>query len=209
MGTVQDWAGPQRDFWVKVEAGQIGLPEFTTFLNMTSEQRRKDLAPYMADPRFKLADAFDLIVPDGYDHDTCLTTFVAAHGSEFVYRNPNITDDNFRQATTKLVPGRELRVKIFQITETVTSEDCLTFLRSQKAVLVGAQGASLVYELAKGRLPKGRWSVSFDEKVALPVIDGSRRVPGVDRYSDGDFGLSLGFFEYDWGDGGCILVFCD
>jgi hypothetical protein len=164
----------------------------------------------MADPRFKLANAFDLVVPVGYDQATRLTNFKAVHGREFGYYNSDITDANFGRATTRLMPGQKFRVKIFQITETVTSEDCLAFLRSQKAVLVGAQGASLVYELAKSKLPMGRWSVSFDEKDALWTdFNGCRRVPYVDRISGDYFRLDLGCFERDWGGDDCLLCFCD
>lgn len=202
-------AGLHMDCNDKLRNGQLGLPEYEAFLNMTPEQRRQALASYMSDPRFKLANAFDLTVPDGYVHDTRLTTFKTAHGGEFSYLNPGITDENFKQATVKLAPGRKFKIKVFHITETVTSDDCLIFLRSQKAVLVGAQGASLVYELAKSKLPVNRWSISFDEKDALWYSGGSRRVPGVDRRSDDDFKFDLGYFEDDWGSGSCLLCFCD
>ena len=162
------------------------------------------------DDRFELVNTFNTVVPKGYNHATRLDTFSKEYRKEFSYYNDNITDKNYAKATTKLVPGRKLKVKVFQIKGRVTSEDCLAHLRSQKAILVGAQGASLVGEKKKEELPVGRWSLSFDEKDALwKDADGRHRVPLVDRDSGGDFGFSLGYFEYDWFGDGCLLCFCD
>ncbi len=166
-----------------------------------------------ADDRFELLNTFEVVVPEGYDHSTRLTTFKAAHQSEenkeFYYYNEAITDANFAKATTKLAPGRKFTVKVFGINGRVTSNDCLLHLKRVSATLVGAQGISIVYEQAKNELPKGKWSVSFDEKDALPFLGGCRRVPYVYRYSDGDFRLNLGHFEDDWDDEYCLLAFCD
>jgi hypothetical protein len=139
-----------------------------------------------------------------------LDTFGKEHRKEFYYYDDNITSKNFSKATTKLVPGRKFQVKVFQITGTVTSEGCMAQLRSQKAVLVGAQGASLAYEQAKDKLPKGRWYVSFDEKEALwKDADGRHWVPCVSCHSGGDFEFCLGSFEGVWYDGTAFLCFCD
>jgi len=92
----------------------------------------------ISNPCFQLLKTFDIVVPEDYDHSNRLKTFEQKHGKEFCYYNPNITDCNFAKATAKLTPGRQLKVKVFQITETVTSEDCLNFLKSQPAILVGA-----------------------------------------------------------------------
>lgn len=203
-------AGLQMDCNSKIKNCSLGLDEFECFLNLTPEQRQQALSNFMKDPRFKLANAFNIEVPKGYDQATRLAIFKAAHEKEFYYYNSDITDKNFDKATVKLMPGRKFKVKIFQITETVNSEDCLKFLKTQKAVLTGAQGASLVYELAKSKLPKGHWYVSFDEKDALWVdSDGSHLVPYVHRDSDGDFGFYLGDFGNGWDSGRCLLVFCD
>ena len=162
------------------------------------------------DDRFELCNTFNTVVPKGYNHATRLDTFSKEYRKEFSYYNDNITDKNYAKATTKLVPGRKLKVKVFQIKGRVTSEDCLAHLRSQKAILVGAQGASLVGEKKKEELPVDRWSLSFDEKDALwKDADGYHRVPGVLRYSGGVFGFRLGCFEGDWGRGHCLLCFCD
>lgn len=167
------------------------------------------------DNRFELLKRFDITVPEGYKHATRLNTFRATHQSEekkeFHYYSDAITDANFAaKATTKLAPGREFTVKVFGITERVSSEDCLAKLRSEKAVLVGAQGASLAYEQGKDELPKGKWSISFDEKKALWQDSGGRhRVPGVVAGLDGVFRFDLDFFVSDWPSVFVLLCFCD
>jgi hypothetical protein len=84
------------------------------------------------------------------------------------------------------------------------------FLKKMNAIHTGAQGASLVYQQKKDLLPKGYWYCSFDEKSRLwKDADGRRRVPFVYAHSGGDFGFRLGYFEGDWGDGSCVLCFCD
>lgn len=162
------------------------------------------------DSRFELVNTFSIIVPQSYDHATRLDSFGKEYRKEFYYYNDAITDKNYAKATTKLEPGRKLKVKVFQIKERVTSEDCIAHLRSQKAVLVGAQGASLAYEQGKDQLPVNRWLVSFDEKDALWTdAAGYRRVPDVGRDSDGDFEFNLGYFGSVWRGVSCLLCFCD
>jgi hypothetical protein len=86
----------------------------------------------------------------------------------------------------------------------------MTFLKKQNAVLVGGQGATLVYDLAKDQLPKGKWTVSFDEKEALwEDADGSRRVPLVNASTVGGFKFYLGHFGNGWNSDRCVLCFCD
>ncbi len=161
------------------------------------------------DPRFNQIDEFEVVVPKDYDHTTRLTTFEEAQGKEFSFYHEAITDPNFTKVTTKLIPGRKFMVKVFQIKKTVSSEDCLAFLKNQQAVLVGAQGATLAYEQGKDKLPIGRWSISFDEKNALPFVDGCHRVPCVHRVSGGDSKFFLDRFDYDWRDVYYLLCFCD
>lgn len=162
------------------------------------------------DDRFELVNTFEIVVPEGYDHSKRLDSFGREYDMAFCYFNHGITDKNYAKATTKLEPGRKLKVKVFQIKERVTSEDCLAYLRSQKAILVGAQGVTLVLGQKKEELPANRWSVSFDEKDALwKDTHGYHRVPRVRWYSDGDFRFDLGFFWSHWNGDDCLLCFCE
>ena len=164
----------------------------------------------IVDERFEFIKKFRLTVPDNYNHATQLTTFAKDHKKEFYYYNENITDTNFAKATNKLVPGKTYTVKVFGIKQTVQSQDGLDLIASQKGILVGAQGSSLVYQLAKDELPKGKWYISFDENDALWVdSDGFHRVPNVNHYSDDDFKFGLGDFENEWFPDYCVLCFCD
>ena len=170
-----------------------------------------ELLPFMKDPRFKLVNAFKIVVPKGYNHATRLTDFVATYGSEFNYYNSDITDEHFNKATTKLVPCEKFKVKVFYITQAVPPKDCLNFLYSQEAVLTGAQGASLVYELAKNKLREKKCSfVSLDKKDALWIdSDGIYRVPYVYHFSGDEFSFSFANFEVVLYDGYYLLCFCD
>ena len=129
---------------------KAGLTRDITQEVIVSKGNRKAMAMMEAiasvDDRFDLVTSFDVVVPKNYNHATRLGTFRETHGKEFYYYDNAITDANYAKVTTKLTPERKLKVKIFQITTRVSSEDCLGFLRGQKAILLGAQGASLAYE---------------------------------------------------------------
>lgn len=92
--------------------------------------------------KFGLFEDLGIItVPEDYVHNTRLASFEKENRKKFYYWNDAITDKNFDRATTKLVPGRKLHVKVFKqiVGGTTTSEERLAFLRTQNAVLVGAQ----------------------------------------------------------------------
>ena len=164
----------------------------------------------VTDDRFTLLKPFSLTVPKEYDHSSQLTSFAKANRQGFVYYNSDITDSNFVRASQRLVPGKTYSVKIFQINKTVSSKDCLGFLRKHKAILVGAQGISLVWEQVKDKFLVSRWIVSFDKKDALwKDPNGDHRVPFVYRCSDGDWEFGLGGFKYNWRDDHCLLYVCD
>ncbi len=189
---------------------ELGAEELDKILAQVRQRPvGEPVAQPISDPRFSLLKTIEIMVPADYDHATRLDTFRRKHGKEFYYYNSSLTDENFDKATTRLVPGQKLKVKVFQITKSVSSEDCLNFLKSQNAILAGAQGASLAYEQGKDQLAKGRWYVSFDEKDTLPRLDGYHRVPYVGANSDGDFKFGLGIFGSDWASDYCLLCFGD
>jgi hypothetical protein len=209
-------AGLQIDMLQKIRNGQITISHLEWFNNLSSLQRDMlsgaDLTK-LGDPRFEYLKTIEVTVPEGYDHDTRLTTFgTPERRKEFYYYHEGLTDANFAEkATSKLIGGRKFAVKIFGIKkdQVVTSEDCLAQIKRVNGILTGAQGASLVYEQKKAELPKGKYYVSFDEKEALPVLGGYHGVPCVDANSDGAFEFNLGYFEHDWLDDRCLLCFCD
>lgn len=165
------------------------------------------------DQRFGVAlTEFDLTVPADYNHDTIIDNQKKKLKKlkNTYYYNDHLTSKNFANATNKLVPGKTYRVKIFPILEGVTSEDCMTFLKKQHAILVGGQGVLLANDLKGDEFPIGKWTVSFDEKEALwKDSDGNHGVPSVYRDSDGGRGFNLGYFEIVWDSVHCLLCFCD
>lgn len=180
------------------------------FNNLKKDERDRLSGITSPDTRFGFVKTLDIVVPDGYVHETRLASFADAHRRKFYYYNDNLTDENFSRATNQLKPGQRFKVDVFQIKETVTSEDCMEFLRIQKAILTSAQGVSLVFEQKRDELPKGRWHVSFDEKDALwQDAAGRRRVPVIDARPVGGFGFDLGRFEVPWDDDCCLLSFRD
>src|SRR3989338_4997447 len=105
---------------------------------------------------FTLMKTIDIVVPDDYVHATQLATFKRENLNGFYAYDPSITDANFANVTTPLVPGRTFRERIFQppASSVTAPEEWLVFLRSQKAVLVGVQGMSLVYAQKREEFPK-------------------------------------------------------
>ena len=163
----------------------------------------------MLEDRFELVNTFGIVVPKGYDHKKRLDSFREEHRKAFHYYDDDINDQNFGHATTKLVPGQKLQVNVFQIKKTVTSEECLEYLRSQKAILVGAHGISLAWEQKKERMPLRQELLSFDKKKVLRKGPyGQRGVPYMEFAPAGYLDFRLGCFESNWSSGYC-LCFCD
>lgn len=205
-------AGLQMDMLKKMREKKISLQDLEHFVRgelvlvpppaVVNVPAAKPVDP------FKLLDEFDVVVPKGFKHKTCLAEFKKNHEKEFYYFNPAFTDENFAKASTQLAPGRKLKVKIFGF-QRVSSEQCLDKIREEKGVPVGAQGLTLAYLQGKAKLIKGKWHLSPDKKEALPKLDGYRLVPRVDANSSGGFDVFLGSWDGDWDDRYCLLVFCD
>ena len=203
-------AGLQIDTLQKVRNGQITLEHWEWFNKLNRVERDNLAGVNVVVSRFSLLSSLQFTVPEGYNHSTQLASFSKENRKKFYSYNDNITDENFAKTTNKLVPGKTYEAKIFGITKWVTSEDCLAFLKTQNAILVGAQGISVVWQQAKENLPKGKYTLSFDEKNALwQDALGLRRVPYVGRGVGGDWHFVLGRFEGGWDDGSCLLCLFD
>lgn len=152
-------------------------------------------------------------VPADYNHDTQLDDFGAKTRTlkSTHYYNPNLTSKKFAKATNKLVPGKTYGIKMFPLLERgISSEDCIAFLKSNNAILVGSQGLTALQSDQPDIFPAGKWTVSFDEKKTLwKDADGSHRVPGVYRSSDGYWEFNLGDFEFSWYSDDVLVCFCD
>ena len=221
--------GLQIDTLNKYRAGQLSPEHWERFLNLTPEAREERFGdgkkpkpapivessePPVQSVKFaELADLGIVTVLAGYNHATQLDMFMKENRKKFYDVNKNITDANFPNPSRILKPGDKLRVRAFQqiVGGSTTSEERMKFLVEQKcAVYVGAQGASLVFEQKRAKLPKGKWYASFDEKDRLwEDAVGGHRVPCLCVYSDGGFRWCLGYFEYDWSDNDAFFGFSD
>src|SRR3990167_5050699 len=89
---------------------------------------------------------FEFTIPSDYNHESQLDIFGKKTKplSTTDHFNDDLTSNNFAKATNKLEPGKTYKVKIFPILIKVTSEDCISFLAKQNAILVGGQGVTLL-----------------------------------------------------------------
>ena len=166
----------------------------------------------MVDHRFGPAmKDFLFTVPSDYKHDTQLDDFSIRTKllKTTYYFNDNLNSKNFAEATKRLTPGKIYRVQVIPILSKVSSEDCITFLKKKGVILVGAQGLTLLQSKLPKEFPVGKLTVSFDEKDALPFLDGFHGVPYVHASSGGGFGFSLGDFGNPWFEDVCLLCFCE
>lgn len=219
-------AGLQIDLLQKMRQGHVTVSHLEWFIGLTRDVRDELVVggkpaskptPVATTEKFALlVDLGIITVPDDYDPSTQLARFNQKHQSDekksFCYYDDEITDKNFPNPTRVLKPGDKLRVRAFkQVVGGMTiSKERMDFLRNQKAVFVGAQGASLVFEDKRDQLPKGKWYASFDEKERLWKDAVCRRgVPNVHCRSDGGFEFGLGNFGRVWDDCHAFLCFTD
>lgn len=162
------------------------------------------------DKRLKYLGAFDLLVPKGYIAQAHLGSFRKKHRKDFYNYNSSLTDEIFGQTAARLIRGRKLRVKMYEVLETLSSKDCLNFLESQKALLVGAHGLSLVYEYAEVSLPNKCWSISYAAEEPMwedSEKDKRSRIPRLHTDRDVGYSFELAYFERPIGNDCCLLCF--
>lgn len=160
-----------------------------------------------------LADLGIITIPAEYVHATQLATFKKKYREKFYGYNDNTTDANFPNPTRILKAGDALHVRAWGHAKagmTTSSDERMEFLRAQRSVFTGAQGASLVFEQKRQELPKGKWYASFDEPDRLWADSyGWHGVPEVRADRVGDFYFNLGGFELPWDDGNAFFSFSD
>lgn len=167
---------------------------------------------------------FEITVPLDYKHEEQISLLVAKMkeaemDTSMPSRYDGLTDENFSRVSAKLKPGEAYKVRIYSILPgknnslMVTSVECLEFLKSQGAILTGAQGLSLAYRFNSDKFPERRWVMSFDEKDALwknergeaqlPVIfkDGAGNMGGLSTFDDDTTGAG------SWSSAYCLIAF--
>lgn len=161
-----------------------------------------------------LVSVTEFAVPEWYKHETQLASFRKKYPFAFsvgmLGDGDFVTDKNYGNVSTKLMPGQRFQMKIFKIVKNsgingnVPSEYCMAFLKKQKVVFTGAQGLTLAYEIAKGFLPRvgNGWIVSLDEKEALSLRGTYRHSVLCLRLGLGEPSFTEGTFEKGLNDSG-------
>lgn len=172
----------------------------------------------MKETDFKLLNSFVITVPGNYNHDEQLESLIYGESDNIPTNSGRITDKGFAKVTGKLAPGKSYLIKLFDITaKYVSSEDCLAFLKTQKAILAGAQGLYLVWQQVwkdwsaykQGHVARCGRIVSFDEKSALWEEDGEAWAPYVQQDFDGNWEMNLHIFDACLTEHDCLIYFCE
>lgn len=160
---------------------------------------------------FKLLATYEITVPENYDHATQLASFRKEYLGIFDVCEKQMSDKNFARVTDKLGPGKTYKVEIFRTINAVYPEDELAFLKKQKALLVGAQGLSLFWQLKKQELSvllrPGMEIISVDERDALIKLDNDVGQPSISHEPNGEWFFYAADDDWSWADGICIVSF--
>ncbi len=166
----------------------------------------------LIDEKFFLQEAFLLTVPTNYIYEIQLESFFRVNRQQFSSVDEGLNDQNFARGTNHLETGKTYLVKLFGVTQRVSSEDCLGLYRTQHGIFTGAQGLTLVWQKAKSvLLSEHSVLVSYDEKDKLGIdSQGRPAVPFVGCYLTGKFNFFVGTFEGGgWYPDTYIIVFCE
>ncbi|MBP9748435.1 MAG: hypothetical protein KBD17_02325, partial [Candidatus Pacebacteria bacterium] len=89
------------------------------------------------DRRFEPRNEFSIGVPSDYQHGTQIETSVRRLVESGVVESvgKNLTDRNFSDVTARLVAGKPYEVLLFFVKSRASSEACVEFLLSQRALL--------------------------------------------------------------------------
>lgn len=213
-------AGLQIDLLQKMRQGHITLDHLDWFTKLSKNARDEFVTGGKSDPSFKSAAKFELLadlgtltVPEDYNHVTALKALNNKYCEKYYYHEGNkLCDLDFPNPTRIMKPGDKFNIRVFnQVSKGLTSsKERLTFLTTQKAVYLGAQGISLVFDQMRDELQRGLWYISFDEPDRLwKDSSGARRVTGIGVRSDGVFDISLMRFGEGWDDNCAFFCFSD
>lgn len=161
-------AGLQIDLLQKIRSrnGQVTIKHLEWFLNLTKGERDHLSNAEIIDinDRFKLLHTFELVIPGDYIHSTQLGEFIKKNSFNWDIK---INDDNFKNVSYKLIPGKIYKVEIYITTKKCSSLHFLGFMEKEGMYFVGAQGLSVVLQYKKKELPIMKCIVSYDKERAL------------------------------------------
>lgn len=122
----------------------------------------------------------------------------------YYYVNTDLNTKNFPIPDKIEIEGW----KLIKMSKNFCGEEALYEIKKQGCRPANAYELALWSEKHREEINRSK-SVSVLALDQTPLIDRSHRVPGVDRYSDGDFGFYLDDWEGDWRGSCVLLAFCD
>lgn len=159
----------------------------------------------IGDNKIKLVDEFEVTIPN-YKFDDVLSKRCGQKWFRGNYIHDLLKDGTFKDVSYELVPEEKYVVKIFRIGKwspeysnpfregsvsesgAIKIEDCLSFLKKQKAYMVGLQGLMLLGDCVDQKIMKDKPIISLDlpGKLTWGAFD---RIPvlgieGGERYID-------------------------
>jgi len=150
--------------------------------------------------KFELPVIDSLTVPSDYSHKEQVDLSVTkAKQQDSSCCHVNFNGKNFSVTSYSLQPGVTYLVKIYRIaSESVKTVECLNFLKEQGAILTGAQGLCLLYDLKPKLFKPMRHYVSYDKKDNLwkDSLNHSY-LPMIGFFPDSKPMFELGIFEDD------------
>lgn len=123
---------------------------------------------------------------------------------KWYWKNDNLTEPNFPMDTV-----RTENWKLIKLDKYTNSQDCLKLIKDASCTPANAMELALFRENHPEEWPDGKWTGIIALGQLWKDSDGYHRVPGVHRYSDGDWKFFLGYFGNDWDTEHCLLCFCD
>lgn len=201
--------GAMHEFALTLDKAGFDADLVKKIINSGKNEYAKMMYASLVNDPFELINIFEIVVPEDYEHENCLDSFMSEYRTELGCIS-SIKDKYHTKVSTKLEPGRKFKVKVFQIKMRVTSENCLAYLRRQKAIFVGAQGMTLVWKQKKKELPVEKFSVALEEKESLwKDAHGYHDVTYIYRRSNSDFSFNTKLLEPDLYNEHCLICFCD
>lgn len=93
-------------------------------------------------------------VSEDYQHATRLPDFCKKFRSDFVTMDRRIVGGDFGNSPMQLRPGDTFVARIFRCKSRLSPNDHLAFLIMQRALFLGIEGLSLVWEFKRNALPR-------------------------------------------------------
>jgi hypothetical protein len=155
---------------------------------------------------FKQLVQLDCVAPEKMRAGAVIKDAAETFASSISSRNSCFTDANFKDVSVKIVPGQRYRVTAYQPRTRMHVRDCISFVRSQKGVMLGAQGITLLLPHLKA-LQKSIRYFSVDDEEKLWKSSGSWRVPYLDVRRDQLVRLGLAYSTDVVGDDWTDAVF--